>query len=62
MNSSKLSKRILDCLECKDESGKEEIAIYNELSQVNSYIIRAVIVRLCEKIEQLKKENGGRII
>lgn len=60
MNSAKLSERILDCLDCNVEREKQEIILYNEISQIDSHIIRAVIVNLCEKIEELKKENGGK--
>lgn len=60
MNSVKLSKRILDCLNCDDKREECEIAIYNELSQIDSPVIRGVIVNLCERIEELRKENGGK--
>lgn len=52
MNSSELSGRILDCLECNDNRKKQETAIYNELSQIDSHVIRAVIGNLCEKLKK----------
>lgn len=60
MNSLKLSGRILDCLECNSNRQEQDTTIYNEMSQIDSHIIRAVIVSLCEKIEELRKENGGK--
>lgn len=60
MNSAKLSERILDCLECNSGKEEQETTLYNEISQIDSHIIRAIIVNLCEKIEEMKKENGGK--
>lgn len=58
MNSAKLSQRILDCLERNSDREEQEATLYNEISQIDSHIIRAIIVNLCEEIEELKKENG----
>lgn len=58
MNSTKLSDRILDCLECNEDREEQEATLYNEISQIDSNIIRAVIVNLCEKIETLKNEKS----
>lgn len=58
MNSAKLSKRILDCLEYNKDREEQEAILYNEISQVDSHIIRGIIVNLYEKIEVLKKEKS----
>ena len=58
MNSSELAKRIVDCLSdgYDDEESREEseIALYNELSQLNgNSVVKAALLRLCEAIEEL---------
>lgn len=58
MNSAKLSERILDCLECNKDKEEQEVTLYNEISQIDSHIIRGVIVNLCERIEALKREKS----
>lgn len=60
MNSFELTKRICDCLSdgYDDEENREETetALYNELSQVsNDSFIKAALLRLCEKIEELEE-------
>ena len=59
MNSFKLTKRICNCLS-DDYDGKElrnkvENSLYNELSQIsNDSSIKAVLLRLCERVEYLE--------
>lgn len=58
MNSLELARKIIDCLSdgYDDEESKEEseIALYNELSQLNgNSTIKAAILRLYETIEEL---------
>lgn len=57
MNSVKLSERILDCLECNKDREEQGATLYNEISKIDSHIIRAVIVNLCERIEALKRRS-----
>lgn len=59
MNSSKLSKRIVDCLSdgYYDEENRDETEnlLYDSLSQIsNDNPIKIVLVRLCETIEELQ--------
>ena len=61
MNSSELTKRIYDCLSdgYDDEEFREETetALYNELSQIsNDSFIKAALLRLCERVEELESE------
>lgn len=61
MNSSELAKRICDCLSdgYDDEENREEteIALYNELSQIsNDSFIKAALLRLCKRVEELESE------
>jgi len=62
MNSSSLSGRILDvlkvCVDNEERREKEEIALFNELSQIDSPVVRGAIVRLCEKIEELEVDHN----
>ena len=58
MNSLELARKIIDCLSdgYDDEESKEEseIALYNELSQLNgNSVVKAALLRLCETIEEL---------
>ena len=61
MSSSDLTKMIIDSLsdgyddeELREEAGRE---LYNEISQLpGSSVIRTVIRRLCERIEDLEGE------
>lgn len=58
MNSLELARKIIDCLSdgYDDEESKEEseIALYNELSQLNgNSVVKAAFLRLCETIEEL---------
>lgn len=58
MNSSKLAKKIVDCLSdgYDDEENKEEVerALCNDLSQLKEdSIVKAAILRMCETIEEL---------
>lgn len=58
MNSSELAKKIIDCLSdgYDDEENREEaeIALYNELSQLNgNSTIKVALLKLCETIEEL---------
>ena len=60
MNSAELAKRICDCLSdgYDDEENREgtEIALYNELSQIsNDSFIKAELLRLCERVEELEE-------
>ena len=60
MNSSELAKRICDCLSdgYDDEEYREETetALYNELSQIsNDSFIKAALLRLCERVEELEE-------
>ena len=60
MNSSELTKRIYDCLSdgYDDEEFREETetALYNELSQIsNDSFIKAALLRLCERVEELEE-------
>lgn len=58
MNSSELARKIIDCLSdgYDDEENREEveIALYNELSQLNgNSTIKVTLLKLCETIEEL---------
>ncbi len=58
MNSSELARKIIDCLSdgYDDEENREEaeIALYNELSQLNgNSAIKVTLLKLCETIEEL---------
>jgi len=58
MNSSKLAKKIVDCLSdgYDDEENREEVerALCNDLSQLKEdSIVKAAILRMCETIEEL---------
>lgn len=58
MNSSELARKIIDCLSdgYDDEENREEaeIALYNELSQLNgNSTIKVTLLRLYETIEEL---------
>ena len=60
MNSADLAKRIFDCLSdgYDDEEFREETetALYNELSQIsNDSLIKAALLRLCERVEELEE-------
>ena len=60
MNSADLAKRIFDCLSDRyddEEFRKEtETALYNELSQIsNDSFIKAALLRLCERVEELEE-------
>ena len=60
MNSADLAKRIFDCLSdgYDDEENIEETetALYNELSQIsNDSFIKAALLRLCERVEELEE-------
>ena len=60
MNSSELTKRIYDCLSDgydDEEFGEEtETVLYNELSQIsNDSFIKAALLRLCERVEELEE-------
>lgn len=60
MNSVDLAKRICDCLSdgYDDEEFREETetALYNELSQIsNESFIKAALLRLCERVEELEE-------
>lgn len=59
MNSSELAKRICDCLSdgYDDEEYREETEteLYNELSQLSSSSsVKAALIKLCERIEELE--------
>lgn len=58
MNSSELARKIINCLSdgYDDEENREEaeIALYNELSQLNgNSTIKVTLLKLCETIEEL---------
>ena len=58
MNSSKLAKKIVDCLSdgYDDEENREEVerALCNDLSQLKEdSIVKAAILIMCETIEEL---------
>lgn len=58
MNSSKLAKKIVDCLSdgYDDEENKEEVekALCNDLSQLKEdSIVKVAILRMCETIDEL---------
>lgn len=58
MNSSKLVKKIVDCLSdgYDDEENKEEVerALCNDLSQLKEdSIVKVAILRMCETIDEL---------
>lgn len=58
MNSSELSRKIIDCLSdgYDDEENREEAEteLYNELSQLNgNSAIKAALLKLCETIGEL---------
>lgn len=60
MNSYELSIRICNCLSdgYDDEESREETetALYNELSQIsNDSFIKAALLRLCERVEELEE-------
>ena len=60
MNSFELAKRIFDCLSDgydDEEFGEEtETVLYNELSQIsNDSFIKAALLRLCERVEELEE-------
>lgn len=60
MNSYELSKRICDCLSdgYDDEESREETetVLYNELSQIsNDSFIKAALLRMCERVEELEE-------
>ena len=66
MNSSELAIRVVDCLSdgYDDEENREEaeIALYNELSQLNgNSTIKAAILRLCEinRMNRRKEKWNG---
>lgn len=61
MNSYKLAKRICNCLSdgYDDEESRveTETAVYNELSQIgNDSFIKAALLRLCERVEELEEQ------
>ena len=61
MNSSELTRKIFDCLSDgydDEEFGEEtETVLYNELSQIsNDSFIKAALLRLCERVEELESE------
>ena len=61
MNSFELAKRIFDCLSDgydDEEFGEEtETVLYNELSQIsNDSFIKAALLRLCERVEELESD------
>ena len=61
MNSYELSKIICDCLSdgYDDEESREETetALYNELIQIsNDSFVKAALLRLCERVEELESE------
>ena len=61
MNSLELATRICNCLSDGydgEESREEtEIALYNELSQIsNDSFVKAALLRLCERVEELESE------
>ena len=65
MDSTELSKRIVDCLSdgYDDEESREEVetVLYNELSQLKGdSIIKAAMLRLCETIEELTEWQEER--
>ena len=58
MNSSELARKIIDCLSdgYDDEENREEaeIALYNELSQLNgNSTIKVTLLKLCETIAEM---------
>lgn len=58
MNSSKLARKIIECLSdgYDDEENREEAEteLYNELSQLNgNSTIKTALLKLCETIEEL---------
>lgn len=58
MNSSELTRKIIDCLSdgYDDEENREEAEteLYNELSQLNeNSTIKTALLKLCEAIEEL---------
>ena len=58
MNSSELTRKIIDCLSdgYDDEENREEaeIALYNELSQLSgNSVVKAALLKLCKTIEEL---------
>ena len=60
-NSAELARRICDCLSDRydDEEYREEteIALYNELSQINSdSLIKVALLRLCERVGELEEK------
>lgn len=59
MNSNDLSVKIIDCLsdgyDDEENREEEEIMLFSELSQLSGdSIIRIVLQRLCERIEELE--------
>lgn len=62
MSSVDLARRICDCLSdgYDDEEFREETetALYNELSQIgNDSFIKAALLRLCERVEELENNK-----
>lgn len=60
INSSELTRMVLDTLSdgYDDEENREEAetALYNELSQLSgNSVIRIVLQRLCERVEELEE-------
>ena len=60
MNSAELSKRICDCLsdgyDDEEHREEEEMDLYKELSQIsNDSFIKAALLRLCERVEELEE-------
>jgi hypothetical protein len=58
MNSIELARKIIDCISdgYDDEENREEAEteLYNELSQLDgNSVVKAVLLRLCETIEEL---------
>lgn len=59
MNSNELSKKIIDCLsdgyDDEENREEEESILFDEVSQLNGdSIIRVVLRRLCERIDELE--------
>lgn len=59
MNSNELAKRICDCLsdgyDNEEYREETETELYNELSQLSSNsFIKAALVKLCDRIEELE--------
>ena len=61
MNSADLAKRICDCLSdgYDDEEFREETetTLYNELLQIpDDSFVKAALLRLCNRVEELESE------